>query len=140
VLPPIEYVGHLQIRKVDHTGMIRWNNSRLFLSHTLSGETVGLEEIDEGVWSLFCGSVLLAHFDERERRFYGRSEVDEEQRRPTPGCRALSPIEQLPWPRHCAFVRPEPASPLRERARFSPLGTIPAHCQRRPRKVLIELA
>src|SRR6185295_5272052 len=72
ILPPIEYPGHIETRKVDHSGMIRWkNNSRLFLSHTLHGEIVGLEEIDEGVWSLYYGSVLLARFDERERRFYG---------------------------------------------------------------------
>ena len=51
--------------------MIRWKNARLFLSHTLHGETVGLEEVDDGVWSLYYASVLLARFDERERRFYG---------------------------------------------------------------------
>jgi len=72
VLPPIEYAGHLLTRKVDHSGMVRWKNKeRLFLSHTLHGETVGLEEIDDGVWSLYYGPVLLARFDERERRFYG---------------------------------------------------------------------
>jgi len=70
-LPPIEYAGHLETRKVDHSGMIRWSGSRLFLSHTLHGEWVGLEEIDDGVWSLYYGPVLLARFDERERRFYG---------------------------------------------------------------------
>lgn len=70
-LPPIEYPGHLETRKVDHTGMIRWKNSRLYLSHTLHGETVGLEEIDDGIWSLYYGPVLLARFDEQERRFYG---------------------------------------------------------------------
>jgi hypothetical protein len=43
----------------------------LFLSHTLHGETVALEEIDDGIWSLFYGPVLLARFDERERRFHG---------------------------------------------------------------------
>src|ERR1044071_8887401 len=65
-LPPIEYAGHLQTRRVDRTGLIRWKgNSRLFLSHTLHGETVGLEEIDDGVWPLFYGPVLLARFDER---------------------------------------------------------------------------
>jgi len=70
-LPPLEYPGHLELRKVDHSGMIRWSSSRLFLSHTLRGETVGLEEIDDGVWSLYYGPVLLARFEERERRFYG---------------------------------------------------------------------
>jgi transposase InsO family protein len=72
ILPPLEYAGHLETRKVDHSGMIRWGNgSRFFLSHTLHGETVGLEEIDDGAWSLYYGPILLARFDERERRFYG---------------------------------------------------------------------
>jgi len=70
-LPPIEYEGHLEIRKVDDRGTIKWKNEKLFLSHTLNGERVGLEEIDDGVWSLYYGSVLLARFDERERKFYG---------------------------------------------------------------------
>lgn len=71
VLPTLEYAGHLQTRKVDHTGMTRWRNDRIFLSHTLEGETIGLEEIDDGIRSLYYGSVLLARFDERERKFYG---------------------------------------------------------------------
>lgn len=70
-LPPIEYPGHLEIRKVDDRGAIRWKNEKLFLSHTLLGEMVGLEEVDDGVWSLYYSSVLLARFDERDRRFYG---------------------------------------------------------------------
>ena len=71
LLPSIEYDGHLEIRKVDDRGTIKWKNEKLFLSHTLNGETVGLEEIDDGVWSLFYGSTLLARFDERDRKFYG---------------------------------------------------------------------
>lgn len=70
-LPPIEYDGHLEVRKVDDRGTIKWKNEKLFLSHTLNGELVGLEEIDDGTWSLFYGPVLLARFEERERRFYG---------------------------------------------------------------------
>jgi hypothetical protein len=30
---------------------------RIFTSKTLSGEWVGLEEIDDGVWSLYDGTV-----------------------------------------------------------------------------------
>ena len=70
-LPPIEYPGHFETRKVGHNGMIGWRDYRLFLSHTLRGDTVGLEEIDDGVWSLYYGTVLLGRFDERERRIYG---------------------------------------------------------------------
>ena len=70
-LPAIEYAGHLEIRKIDSGGMMRWKKARIFTSKTLSGEYVGLEEIDDGIWSLCYGPVLLARFDEREMRFYG---------------------------------------------------------------------
>src|SRR5436190_9245255 len=70
-LPPIEYAGHLETRKVEHNGMMRWKNDRIFTSKTLRGEYVGLEEIDDGIWSVYYGPVLLARFDEREMRFYG---------------------------------------------------------------------
>jgi len=70
-LPPIEYAGHLETRKIGYNGMMRWKKDIIFVSKTLVGETVGLEEIDDGIWSLFYGPVLLARFDEREMRFYG---------------------------------------------------------------------
>ena len=69
-LPSIEYAGHLETRKVGHNGMIRWKNDVLVTSKTLRGRG-GLEEIDDGIWSLYYGPVLLARFDERPRRFYG---------------------------------------------------------------------
>jgi len=69
-LPPIEYPGHLETRKVEHNGMMRWKNDRIFTSKTLRGEYVGLEEIDDGIWSLYYGPVLLARFDERDMKFY----------------------------------------------------------------------
>jgi len=70
-LPPIEYAGHLETRKISHNGMMRWKRERIFTSKTLTGEWVGLEEIDDGIWSLYYGPVLLARFDEREMRFSG---------------------------------------------------------------------
>jgi len=49
-LPPIEYAGHLETRKISHNGMMRWKRERIFTSKTLTGEWVGLEEIDDGIW------------------------------------------------------------------------------------------
>jgi len=69
-LPPIEYPGHYETRKVDHTGMIRWKDERIFISHTLEGETIAFEEIDEGIWSVYYSTLLLARFDARERKFH----------------------------------------------------------------------
>jgi len=34
----------------------------------LSGELIGLEEIDDGVWSVYWSSQLLARFDEHMGR------------------------------------------------------------------------
>ena len=51
--------------------MMRWKDRRIFTGKTLIGEWVGLEEIDDGIWSLYYGPVLLARFDEREMRFCG---------------------------------------------------------------------
>jgi hypothetical protein len=41
---------------------------RALREQTLRGEWVGLEEIDDGVWSLYYGPVLLARFNEREKK------------------------------------------------------------------------
>jgi len=49
---------------------MRWKNDVIFTSKTLRGEWIGLEEIDDGVWSLYYGPVLLARFDEREMKLY----------------------------------------------------------------------
>jgi hypothetical protein len=32
-------------------------------------ETVGLEEVDDGLWSVYFGPVLLGRYDERETSF-----------------------------------------------------------------------
>jgi len=69
-LPPVEYPGHYETRKVDHTGMIRWKDERIFISHTLEGETIAFEEVDEGIWSVYYSTLLLARFDAHERKFH----------------------------------------------------------------------
>ncbi len=66
-LKEIEYPGHFEIRRVQSRGEISWQGKRLFLSEALMEESVGLEEVDDGVWSLYLGSRLLARFDERDR-------------------------------------------------------------------------
>ena len=67
----MEYPGHFEIRRVRTDGTIQWQGERLFLSETVTGELVGLEETDDGVWSLFFGKRLLGRFDEREREIRG---------------------------------------------------------------------
>jgi hypothetical protein len=66
-----EYPRHFEVRSVRPNGEIKWQGDLLFLSEALSGERVGLEETADGVWTVYFGPVLLARFDEKERKLYG---------------------------------------------------------------------
>jgi transposase InsO family protein len=70
-ISPLEYPGHFEVRWVRPNGGIKWQGEFLYLSEALSGERVGLEEIADGVWTVYFGPLLLARFDERERQLYG---------------------------------------------------------------------
>jgi transposase InsO family protein len=63
-LPPPEYPGHFEVRKVSKNGGIRWKKGWVNISHSLLEEYVGLEEVDDGVWSLYFGPALLGRFHE----------------------------------------------------------------------------
>jgi transposase InsO family protein len=67
-LPPTEYPGHLERRRVSTVGCISWRNRPVFLSEALAGETVAFEEIDDGLWTVYVASIALARFDERRGR------------------------------------------------------------------------
>jgi putative transposase len=67
-LPALEYPLHFEVRLVSANGGIRWQNSWVNVSHVLSGEYVGLEEIDDGEWDLYFGRTKLGRFHERLRR------------------------------------------------------------------------
>lgn len=67
-IPELRYPGHFEIRRVRHNGVLKWHRRRLYLSEAIAGETVGLEEIDDGVWNVFLGAYLLARLDEHIQR------------------------------------------------------------------------
>jgi putative transposase len=70
-LPEPHYAGHLRVRQVGSEGCIRLHSRRLFVSSVLAGEQVGLEEVEEGVWSLYFYQLLLGRFTERDRQLKG---------------------------------------------------------------------
>jgi hypothetical protein len=65
-LPPIEYPAHWEVRLVSRNGGFRWNGDRVNVSHVLGGEYVGLEEIDNELWSVYYGPIDLGRFHERK--------------------------------------------------------------------------
>lgn len=66
-VPPIDYPGHLEVRMVGCNGTISWKSEPLFVAMSLAGQPVALEEVDDGVWTLYFATVPLARFDERRR-------------------------------------------------------------------------
>ena len=69
-LPPLEYAGHLEIRRVSDVGCISWDGKPLFLTSALAGEDVAFEEIDEGMWTVQFATIALARYDERHRTLH----------------------------------------------------------------------
>jgi transposase InsO family protein len=68
-VPPLEYPGAYEVRRVSQSGMIGWLGRSVFVSEALRGECVGLEEVDEGWWTLWFGPMRLAQFDVRRGRW-----------------------------------------------------------------------
>ena len=70
-LPALEYPGHFAVKRVTNAGTIRFKARLLFLANALKQHHVGLEETDEGIWSLYLGAVLLGRIDERTMKVHG---------------------------------------------------------------------
>jgi hypothetical protein len=65
-IQPPEYPGHFFPRRVSSAGTFRFKGRQLFLSETLNNEHIGLEETDDGIWSIHFYQTLIARFDERD--------------------------------------------------------------------------
>ena len=64
-LAPLEYPGHFEVRLVSRNSGIHWKKHWVCVTHTLAGEYVGLEEVDEGLWDVYFGPVKLGRMNER---------------------------------------------------------------------------
>jgi hypothetical protein len=58
-----DYPADHKIRRVRQNGEIKWAGDRVFLSQALIGEPVGIAEVDDGLFSVHFGMVLLGHLD-----------------------------------------------------------------------------
>jgi len=65
-LPALEYPGHFVVKKITTGGTFRFQKKLLYLANAMVDQHIGLEETDDGVWSIYFNTVLLATLDERE--------------------------------------------------------------------------
>ena len=65
ILPPINYPSDFLVKPVTAAGTFRLGKQLYFLSNALRHYPVGLEEVDDGLWSVYLCHVLLARINER---------------------------------------------------------------------------
>jgi hypothetical protein len=66
-----DYPAHLEVRRISTAGTFRLHSKRPFLSETLQGEGIGLEEVGDGIWNIVYYRTLLGKIDERTLRITG---------------------------------------------------------------------
>jgi len=64
-IPPFVYLDRFETRYVNASGGIRWDSNWVQVSTVCFGEYVGLEEIDDGVWEVYYGCLIIGRFHER---------------------------------------------------------------------------
>ncbi len=65
-LPVPEYPGHDLVKTVMTAGTFRFGKRLVYIANALTNQRIGLEETDDGCWSVYFHRVLLATFDERD--------------------------------------------------------------------------
>lgn len=67
-LPPVEYPGHFEVRRVAPSGTASWRGASIHLTGALGNQLVGFEEVDDGIWMVSFAHVRLGRFDDRTRQ------------------------------------------------------------------------
>jgi len=70
---PPEYPATMEVRRISTGGTFSWHGRPVFLSETLHGEDIGLEEVTEGIWNLVYYRTLLGRIDVRSGLLTGVS-------------------------------------------------------------------
>jgi putative transposase len=69
-LPEPVYPGYYLVRRVSNAGTFRFQKRQLCISDMLLQEDIALEEIADGLWSIYFYDVLLARLNERDFKLY----------------------------------------------------------------------
>lgn len=65
-MPEMQYPKYFHPHRVCQNGLIYWRALRVYIGYLLSRETIGLEEVGDGLWDVYFGPVRLGGFNERD--------------------------------------------------------------------------
>ena len=77
-LPELEYPAGAQLRWVSQQGSVKWKCRRTFISEVLGRQAVGLIEVDDEVFEVYYGPLLLGWLDGRHAEFERAPETEVE--------------------------------------------------------------
>ena len=67
-LPEIVYPRTYTIRTICEGGNLRWCGEKIFIGRALAHEPLGLNEEDDGLWTVHFGPIVLGQIDERKKQ------------------------------------------------------------------------
>jgi putative transposase len=73
-VPEIQYPEGFSVRRVRYAGTIKWQGRFVRISNALTGEPVGLYQIDEDRWTVYYGPIELGRLDARCTRVEPKTE------------------------------------------------------------------
>jgi transposase InsO family protein len=65
-----EYPGHFVVRRVSRCGTIRVFRNQIFVTQVLNEESVGLEEVEDGIYDLYFCFYLIGRYDLRTNKIH----------------------------------------------------------------------
>ena len=70
------------MRQISHSGYLKWKGQRTFISEIFVRENVGLLEIDDDLFEVYYGPLLLGWFEGAEHVFAADRGPQRRRRRP----------------------------------------------------------
>jgi len=67
--PELEFPHGVHLRRISQQGSLKWKTQRTFISEVLARQTVGLLEIDNDLYEIYYGPLLIGWFDARSHLF-----------------------------------------------------------------------
>jgi transposase InsO family protein len=71
--PEPDYPAEAAVRKVRHNGAVKWRGGEIYVSATLAGEPVAIEETETGEWAMTFHAHRLGFIDEKRCRLVRKS-------------------------------------------------------------------
>jgi transposase InsO family protein len=70
-LPDVDYPSHFHVERPYPNGIISFRSIQWYVSNSLAGELVGLEELDNDCWKVHFGHIVLGILDTRRAKERG---------------------------------------------------------------------